>query len=123
MLKDIIKLIPNYDPFKNAEEYYFDEVKAQRALDFFKVHLKFVRGQKAGKPFKLEPWQQAIVANLFGWYKKEDNLRRYKSTLLFLSRKNGKSFLVAGVLAYILFCLNEPAAQVYSAAADRKSVV
>lgn len=119
-LQDLIELIPNYSPTETATEgMYFDYEEAQRALDFFEVHLKYVRGEKAGTPFILEPWQKSIVVNLFGW-KREDGSRRYSQTFIFIPRKNGKSFLIAGILTYICFCSGEPGSQVFSAAASRE---
>lgn len=36
------------------------------AVDLFPDCLIFAAGQRRGQPFTLQPWQQAIVANLFG---------------------------------------------------------
>ena len=46
--------------------------------------------------FALEPWQEAIMLNLFGW-KRPDGTRRYRESLIFVPRKNGKSILAAGI--------------------------
>lgn len=119
---DFIERIPNYSPTATAEEgMWFDEAEAQRALDFFRIHLKFIRGDRAraAEPFVLEPWQASIVVNVFGWRKK-DGTRRYGKVFLFVARKNGKTSLLAGILLYLGFCSGEPGSQIYSAANDRE---
>lgn len=44
-----------------------------------------------GKPFLLEPWQIFIVYNLFGFFYKGTNKRRYKEGFIEVGRKNGKA--------------------------------
>lgn len=113
----LIRLIPGYDPYRDAGDCWFDEDAAQRACDFFAECLQHIEGAKAGQPFILEDWQKAIVGNLFGW-KRLDGTRRYRECLIFVPRKNGKTPLAAGILNYVLFCDHEPGAQIYGAAAD-----
>ena len=117
-LADILRLIPGYDPFKTAGECEFDEEAARFALDFFPECLTHVKGELARKPLNLEPWEQAIVANLFGW-KRPDGNRRYREAFVYLPRKNGKTTLAAGIVNLVLFTDGEPGAEIYCAAADR----
>lgn len=116
-LSELIRILPGYDPYRDAGDCWFDEAAAQRAIDFFPACLTHVKGRKTGKPFVLEPWQQAIVANLFGW-KRPDGMRRYREVFIYIPRKNGKSLLVAGIAVYMLFCDNELGAEIYSASGD-----
>ena len=95
----------------------FDAQTAQTRLDFFPEMLKHVKGDLAGKPFILERWEQAIVANLFGWMR-PDGTRRYRQTLIFVARKNGKTPLAAGLILCVLWCDGEPGAEIYGAAAE-----
>lgn len=95
----------------------FDAEDAAIALEFFRL-LRFSTGEWAGKPFWLEPWQQFIVASLFGW-KREDGTRRFRTAYAEMARKNGKSCLLAGVGVYMLVADGEPRAEVYSAATKR----
>jgi len=117
-LDDVLRLIPGYDPFATAGDCLFDEEQARFALDFFPECLKHVKGALAGKPFNLEPWERAIVANTFGW-KRPDGTRRYREVFIYLPRKNGKTTLAAGIVLLVLYTDGEPGAEVYSAAADR----
>jgi len=118
---DILMLIPGYNPFKDAEDFRFNEQAAQHAIDFFHERLTHVKGQQARDPFHLEKWQQAIIANLFGWKTKERKpRRRYRESFILVPRKNGKSLLAAGICNYGLFCDGEQGAEIYSAAAKRE---
>src|SRR5688500_8536522 len=83
-------LIPGYDPQDTAGQCRFDPAAAKRAIDFFPELLTFTAGEWMGQPFELRPWQQAIVANLFGW-KRPDGRRRYREAFIYVPRKNGKS--------------------------------
>ena len=88
-LKEIIQLIPGYDPTKDAGDSVFDEESAERAIGFFEEILTHVKGKCAGELFKLEGWQKAIIANLFGW-KLPNGRRRYREVFIYVPRKNGK---------------------------------
>ena len=116
--KSLTRQIPGYDPWATAGDCVFDADAASIVLDFFPECLRHVKGELAGTPFVLEPWQSAVVANLFGW-KRPDGTRRYRRGMLYVPRKNGKTTLAAGILLYVLFCDGEPGAEIYSAAADR----
>jgi len=110
--------LPGYDPFELAGDCCFDEDEAQRAIDFFPTFLTHVKGPKAGQPFELERWEQAIIANLFGW-KRPDGLRRFREGFVFVPRKNGKTTFGAGIILYVETCDGEPGAEIYSSAKDR----
>jgi len=103
-----------------TEEFWFDKAAADRVVMFFEKLLVHSKGEWAGQPFVLQPWQRDdIVRPLFGW-KRADGLRRYRRAYIELPRKNGKSTLAAGIGNYLLFADDEPGAEIYSAAADRE---
>lgn len=77
--------------------YYFDEEEAQQAIDFFPIFLRHFQGDLIGEPFFLEPWEQFIIANIYGWKRKKDGLRRFRKVYISIARKNGKSLLAVGV--------------------------
>jgi phage terminase large subunit-like protein len=79
--------------------------------------LTHTKGPFAGQPFNLRPWQTRIVKKLFATRK--DGLRQYRTCLLMLPRKNGKSELAAALAIYFLLFDGEIGAEVYSAAADK----
>ena len=65
------------------------------------VHTK---GEWANHNIILEPWEQFIIASIFGWRRKENNLRRFKKAYIQVSRKNGKTTFAAGIGNYCFFC-------------------
>ena len=114
----ILRLIPGYDPIATAEDCEFKPALAERVTDFFSECLRFIEGDKGGQPFETQPWQKAILWNIFGWIR-PDGSRRYREAFIYIGRKNGKTPLLAGIVLYGLFCEEEPGNQIYSAAGDR----
>ena len=118
--RKLLLRVPGYDPIATAPPgYTFDPAAAEHALDFFPECLTHVKGEWAGRPLKLRPWQQAIIANIFGW-KRPDGSRRFREAFIFIPRKNGKTTLCAGIVNYMLFADGEPGAEIYSAAGERE---
>lgn len=100
-------------------KYEFSDKAADLAVKFFHTKLRHVTGTGfAGKPFRLEDWQEKIVRDLFGW-KRPDGTRRYRTAYIEIPRKNGKTTMAAGLALYLLLCDGEARAEVYSAAGDR----
>jgi len=79
--------------------------------------LTHTKGAAAGETFQLRPWQTRIVKQIFK--KRKDGLRQYRTVLLMLPRKNGKTELAAAIALYGLVADGETGAEVYAAAADR----
>jgi phage terminase large subunit-like protein len=120
---EVLRRIPAYDPLRDAAGYRFDPAAAELAIAFFAECLQHVEGDLAGQPFVLEPWEEAIIANLFGWYgidRLGRVVRRYREVFLYVPRKNGKTPLVAGIGLTVLFTDEEAGQQNYLAAADRE---
>ncbi|MDV2503095.1 MAG: terminase TerL endonuclease subunit [bacterium] len=102
----------------SARGLYFDEDAGARAVQFFPIYLKHSKGEWAGRPFELAPWQMFIVWVLFGWMN-ADGHRRFRVAYIEMPRKNGKSTLAAGVGCYMLVADKEPGAEIYTAATKR----
>lgn len=94
--------------------WHFDRKAAARAIKFIES-LKHTKGEWAGRKFILEPWQQFVVWNIFGW-KLADGTRRFRYVYIEIARKNGKTALSAGIGLYMLFADGESRPEVYSAA-------
>lgn len=101
---------------------WFDEEAAQHAIDFFQF-LKHSKGEWAGRTLTLEPWQQFVIALIFGWMRfdrdADQPVRRFRTAYLEVARKNGKSTMAAGVGLYLFDSDEEPGAEVYTAATKR----
>jgi phage terminase large subunit-like protein len=92
------------------------ESRADRAIRLIN-QLTHTKGPNAGEPFDLRPWQRSILKKLFK--ARNDGMRQYRTCLLMLPRKNGKSELAAALAIYFLMFDGEIGAEVYSAAADK----
>jgi len=97
---------------------YFDEKAADRVIKFFSL-LKHSKGEWAGQIFKLEPWQEFVLWNMFGWKMQATDLRRFRTGYIEVGRKNGKSTFFAGIGLYLFAYDGEPGAEVYCAATKR----
>lgn len=100
------------------EDIYFDEVDADKAVRWFKF-CPIVKGPKAGQPTILDPSQIFIVASLMAWKWSEDAFeyneefdehqqvrwagkRRFNQFYGQVSRKFGKTSLMAGLLLLVM---------------------
>ncbi len=99
------------------KRHTFDPEAAQMTFDFFHL-LRHSKGEWAGVPFDLEPWEQFIIGSLFGW-KRSDGLRRFRSGYVAIPKKNGKSTLAAGTGLRLFVLDDEPGAEIYTAATKR----
>jgi phage terminase large subunit-like protein len=59
------------------------------------VHIK---GHLKGKPYLLEDWQKFIIYNLVSIYLKGTDERLYKESLIYIPRKNGKTFFASALI-------------------------
>tara|TARA_R110000803_G_scaffold209612_1_gene279583 strand:+ start:702 stop:2267 length:1566 start_codon:yes stop_codon:yes gene_type:complete len=104
---------------KKELKYYFDTEAANNAVIFIEKYLTHTKGELAKTPFILQEYQkEQIIRPLFGW-KKPDGTRKYRTSFIFLPRKNGKSTLAAAIILTLMYIDNEPGAEYYSAANDK----
>ena len=98
----------------------FDEKKARRVIRFIEC-LKHTKGEFHGKPFKLLPWQEKIIRDVFGTVRDEEpSMRQYNQVYIEIGKKNGKSELGAALALNMLINDDEWKAEVYSCASDRQ---
>jgi len=83
--------ISKAEAIATGKKYYFDPRKAQHAVDFFENFLIHSKGQFAGEPFILLPWQKHdIIEELFGWMRVDTDTRKYRVGYISVPKKNGK---------------------------------
>ena len=112
-------ILTNYEPSQfMLPTSHYDEAKAERAVRFIEM-LPHTKGEWEGQRFFLLPWQTRIIKDVFGIVK-EDGMRQFRTVYIEIPKKMGKSELAAAITLYLLFADNEPAAEVFSAAADRQ---
>ncbi len=112
------------DDLANGAErgIYFDGRRAQRVIRFF-LFLRHVDGEFVGQPVVLQPWQQFVLAMVFGWRQTANGYRRFRTVYLSVARKNGKSTMIGGVGLYLLDADNESSARVYAVATKREQAM
>lgn len=114
---------------------YFDVDAAEYRLDFYKFCHHF-EGEWEGQVIEPELWQKFIKYALYGWMKegaccdleasREKGFpviianRRFRTALIEVARKNGKSTDSATDGLYLFVADGEPGAQVYTAATKKK---
>ena len=76
---------------KDDFEYYFDVEEAEKFIDIANT-LTIMEGEES-KPLKTRGFQDFIIGNLHGWFKKNNNTNRFKEAYIQIGRQNGKSFL------------------------------
>ena len=110
--------LENYTPTQfMLPTSHYDEKKADRAVRFIE-NMCHTKGEWAGQPFWLLPWQEQLVRDIFGVVK-EDGTRQFKTAFVEIAKKQGKSELAAAIALYLLYADGEPSAEVYGAASDR----
>ena len=101
-----------------AKGSYYDKDAADYAVNFIEC-LCHTKGTWAHKPFKLIPWQEQIIRDIFGILK-PNGYRQFTEAYIEIPKKQGKSELAAAV-ALLLTCGDgEERAEVYGCAADRQ---
>ena len=97
----------------------FREDVVDNAISFIST-LKHFTGKSSGQNFILQDWQAFIVANIVGWYWKGTDNRRFSSSYIEISRKQGKTALAAALCIYFLIADGEDGAEVDLAANSKE---
>lgn len=95
--------------------FYFDEDKASKPILFIEKFCKQSTGI-AGEPLHLELFQKAAIEAMFGFVYRDTGYRRFQEVLFLVSRKNGKTTLLAAIAMYMLIADKEASAECYSVA-------
>lgn len=81
----------------------FKQEQFDFVIDLIEGTVRHVRGEDQegsslkGTPMLLTDWQKFICVNLFGFFKKGTNIRRFNEALIFLPRKQGKTSFSAAL--------------------------
>ena len=82
------------------KQFFFDQKKANAAVDWFEAHCFHTEGPLAPGPLSLELWQKAMLSAIFGIVD-ENGIRQFREVVLVVARKNGKSILASGIANYV----------------------
>ncbi len=98
------------DGLKNGV-WDYDGRKANKAIDFIENFCHHSEGRN--DLLKLELWQKAIVAAIFGIIDKETGYRQFREVFIVVARKNGKTLFAAAIAAYMAYIDGEYGAKIY----------
>jgi len=99
-------------------EYVFDPGAVNHFLQFTSL-CRHVKGQWAGQPVNLEPFQILIICAIYGFRLKRDRSKRMvQDVIVYIPRKAGKSTLTALIALYEL-AFGDAGAEVYTVATNR----
>ena len=97
-------------------QYY--ELKAKHAIYFIEEYCRHSQGELGGQKIKLETWQRAMIATIFGFVD-NDGYRKYRRAIWIVGKKNGKSLLASAVGLYMQIADGEMGPEIVSAATTR----
>ena len=80
------------------ERFIYDTTEADRRIGFIEGCLRLTKSPFYGKPFRLMLWQKAFISAVYGFKMADSGLDRFRTVMLFLSRKGGKSELCSALL-------------------------
>lgn len=98
-----------------AGSFFYDAKRAQRAIDFIETKVHHSEGKLAPHHLKLELWQKALTAAIFGIVD-ENGLRQFREVVIVLGRKNGKSLYAGAIINEMLYDDEEYGAKIYCVA-------
>ena len=90
--------------------FYFDQKKADRAIEFIENFCHHCEGRD--DLITLELWQKAAVCLMFGVVD-ENGLRIFREVVVIMGRKNGKSLFASACIAYMVYLDGEYGAKIY----------
>ncbi|OUN68585.1 terminase [Drancourtella sp. An57] len=103
---------------RNPGVYFYSPKRANHVLEFAENYCRHSKGKFGGHPVRLELWEKAHLAVIFGFID-DDGLRKYREALLIVGKKNGKSLLASIVGLYMLMADGEPGPEVYAVATKK----
>lgn len=102
----------------NPGEYFYNPARGNHILEFAENYCRHSKGKFGGKVVRLELWEKAHLATIFGFIDIEGN-RKYRESLLIVGKKNGKSLLASIVGLYMLTADGEMGPEVYAVATKK----
>lgn len=115
------------------DDLYFDPIRAQQVIDFFRLVLRLSTGKWEGRPFTLLDFQEFIQGSIFGWYWKDPadrwiddkghthyKRRRFEVAYIEISKGAGKSPLAAGTGIFMAIGDRTPRAECFFAASKKE---
>ncbi len=102
----------------NPGEYFYSVKRANHVIEFAENFCRISKGANAGKVVRLELWEKALLAAVFGFIDINGN-RMCREALLIVGKKNGKSLIGSIVGLYLLVADGEPGPEIYAVATKK----
>ena len=99
-------------------EYFYSSKRANHAIEFAENFCRISKGANAGKVIRLELWEKALLASVFGFIDINGN-RMCREAVLIVGKKNGKSLIASIVGLYLMVGDGEPGPEIYAVATKR----
>ena len=96
--------------------YLYDPEKATNAIEWIEKYCHHTEGPLAPNNIKLELWQKAVLACIFGITNPDDGYRQFREVFLVVGRKNGKSLFASAIANYMFFDESDFGTRIYCVA-------
>jgi phage terminase large subunit-like protein len=117
VVKQAYKVIDRLEKEHTNDIYYYDKPLAQKYIKFIAM-LKHTAGEFAGVNFQILDFQTEFVTVSLCVKRRDTKRRRYKSCMLFIPRKSGKTELLAAILLVMFFLDKEKGKEIYTMASE-----
>ncbi|MDO5345310.1 MAG: terminase large subunit [Lachnospiraceae bacterium] len=106
-----------YD-IERPAEWHYSCARGKHIIEFAENYCRHSKGKFGGQPVRLELWEKALLAAIFGFVDNE-GLRKYREAILIVGKKNGKSLIASIVALYMQAADGEAGPEIYAVATKR----
>lgn len=115
--------LDDVERFKDSKEMRFNDRIAEVYIMVMESFKHFKGSEFAGQHFTMEKWQLAVIGIVAGWEHKNVHgkwVRRFHTGLFYMARKNGKTFIGAGLALADMLIRPEPQGEIVALATKRE---
>lgn len=106
-----------YD-IEHPGDWHYSCARGKHIIEFAENYCRHSKGKYGGQPVRLELWEKAMLAAIFGFVD-DQGLRKYREAILIVAKKNGKSLLASVVALYMQVADGEHGPEVYAVATKK----
>ena len=119
--KTVRLAVDRWYKWKKRKDIWFDVDRANEMMDWVETFIKHTKGELAGQPFILEPWEKFIYSWIYGWVRKNEKgqaVRVTREAYIQIPKKNGKTLIAVGALGYAMYGEGALNVSCYACASD-----
>ena len=106
-----------YD-IEHPGKWHYSCARGKHIIEFAENYCRHSKGKFGGQPVRLELWEKAMLAAIFGFVD-EQGLRKYREAILIVGKKNGKSLIASIIGLYMQTADGEAGPEIYAVATKR----